>query len=95
MNPANLLRSVLKFWPVISPQLAMARGAVLSQPGREKSVYVDPRRTNPWVPAGVEAVPVITPSLLMPAAVTANPQMTNYSSPLTALPDRKASCETC
>jgi len=71
MNPA-FLPSALKLCPVISPESAMARAVVFSQPWREKKVYVDPRRMNPCgqVSGTVKAQPVITPSLLTPHAST-------------------------
>ncbi len=68
MKPA-VLPSTRSLYPVTSPESAMLRGWVLFQPAREKSVYVDPLRMNPWVTAAV-APPVITPPLLMPRADT-------------------------
>src|SRR5215471_1297607 len=75
MNPAVGMPPMPKLYPVISPEFAMARGWVLSHPGREKNMYVDPRRMNPCglVPGTVKAMPVITPSLLMPNAATPRP----------------------
>ena len=42
MNPAVVLRSEVALYPVINPELAMARGSVLSQPGREKKGVLRP-----------------------------------------------------
>ena len=73
MNPAVVLRSDVELYPVINPELAMARGSVLSQPGREKKVYFDPMSMKPCSCVGSEgekAEPTMVPPLLMPSAET-------------------------
>jgi len=73
MNPAVMLASEVELYPVINPALAIARGSVLSQPGREKKVYFDPMRMKPCACVGSEgekAKPTMVPPSLMPCAET-------------------------